>query len=266
MLVTLRWVTTLITTFVVVCLFSLSADARVPSANEVVTRYVTDEELYVLAVWENGPLFNGDRLHAIVHYPVESDAIACTERGCLNGCTIGYGYNMGAHNVGKVYADLLIVGVEPAKAKAMAEKYAEKTGVDAVAICGEKTPEADLHTITREQSWELLRVMAKEHKQNVVRRANREGVTHKLNSGQFAILVALDYQNPDLSSRANDVWRHIKNDRMRLITHEIRKRSGTYFTPALTPRRQWEGDYWDWATSLGRYIKQQEASLNTPTS
>src|SRR5690606_19976393 len=77
--------------------------ARVPNTTPVVTDSVTDEELYVTAVWENGPLYSGLESVATLHYPIESKAADCTSRGCTNGCTIGYGYNFGAHTREKVY-------------------------------------------------------------------------------------------------------------------------------------------------------------------
>lgn len=234
--------------------------SRVPGTTPVVTDSVTEEELYVTAVWENGPLYSGLEEVAKLHYPIESKAADCTRRGCTNGCTIGYGYNFGAHSRQKVYDDLTAAGI-PGETARKFQRYAGVTGSAAVRMCGVRHRTGNEPTLTREQSWELMRLMLAEHKVTVVERARNEGVLNDLNAGQFAILVALDYQNPTLSSRANDVWTHLRSGRYDLVATEIRDRSGTRFAPQLQLRRNWEADYWTWSTNLSRYLHVQDAML-----
>lgn len=259
-----RW---LFVAIAVVLLFPLvsgpaaAATPRVPGNNAVVTDRVTDEELYVIASWENGPLMNGTSTIDELQYPLETNAQDCTDRGCENGCTIGYGYNLGAHPADKVIADFRAAGMSEETAR-LFTPYAEVTGIDAVALCGRDAPNRDqLPTMTSAQAWELLRVMAAEHKANVVRRAQAEGLLPYFNSGQFAVLVALDYQNPTLSSEATYVWRQLGRGDMNAVLYNIRNQMGTRFAPGLQTRRNWEASYFAWATRRQRAAGQ----FNWPT-
>ena len=94
----------------------------------------------------------------------------------------------------------------------------------------------------------LLRCKIVTYKNNVVQRARREGVFNMLNSGQLAVLVALDYQSPALSSKATQLWRQLKQGNMDAVTHNIRNHSGSHVEPALQRRRDWEADYFALAT------------------
>lgn len=235
--------------------------SRLPDTGRPVLDRVTDEELYLVAVWEDGPLHSGLRSVSRLHYPIESKAADCTKRGCTNGCTIGYGFNLGAQTRDSTYRTLVSAGVPSATARRF-QQYAGLRGTAAVRMCGARHLPAGAPTLTRDQSWELMRIMLRVHKQNVVNRARNEGVIGRLNAGQFAILVALDYQNPTLSSRANDVWRHLRNGRYDLVEAEIRHRSGTRFAPQLQRRRTWEGDYWQWSTNLQNYLQVQDGMLS----
>ena len=243
-------------------LLPTAADAapRTPGNGPVVTDRVTDEELYVIASWENGPLLTGRRTVDELQYPLEVNAQDCTDRGCTNGCTIGYGYNLGAHSVSDVVRDFQDAGMSRARAMEFA-RFASVTGIDAVAMCGQNIANRDrLPTMTADESWELLRVMAKTHKDNVVRRARAEGLLNHFNSGQFAIMVALDYQNPTLSSQATYVWRQLRRGDTTAVLYNIRNQMGTRFAPGLQTRRNWEASYFAWATRRQR----QSGQFNWP--
>lgn len=228
------------------------AAARTPGNGAVITDRVTDEELYVIASWENGPLLTGARTVDELQYPLEVNAQDCTDRGCENGCTIGYGYNFGAHTAVEIRRDFAAAGL-PEQLTQRFIRFAGATGVDAVALCGQDIANRDqLPTMTNAQSWELLRVMAATHKANVVRRASEERLLSYFNSGQFAILVALDYQNPVLSSEATYIWQQLRAGDTTAVLNNIRNHMGTRFAPGLQTRRNWEANYFAWATRRQR--------------
>ncbi len=238
--------------FIFVVPTSADAAPRVPGNGPVVTDRVTDEELYVIASWENGPLLTGARTVDELQYPLEVNAQDCTDRGCTNGCTIGYGYNLGAHSVSDVVRDFEAAGMTRERALEFA-RFSSITGIEAVALCGRDAPNRHLlPTMTADESWELLRVMAASHKQNVVNRARAEGLLPYFNSGQFAIMVALDYQNPVLSSEATYVWRQLRAGDTSAVLRNIRNHMGTRFAPGLQTRRNWEASYFAWATRRQR--------------
>jgi hypothetical protein len=227
---------------------AVPAQAYVPSVRHVDPTHVTYEELRVIATWENGPLWRDVEGRSGLVYPVESDAAACTARGCLNGCTIGIGYNMGAHSYDQVLHAMLASGVDVARAKYFAH-FAGKTGVDAVALCGKDVLTGHEPTLSRTESLALLRLMVAHHKANVVARARAEGMLNKLSSGQFAVLVALDYQNPVLSSEATYIWRALKAGDTARVVSIIKNASGSQITHALQARRNWEASYFKWAST-----------------
>ena len=224
---------------------------------------LTDEDLRVVAVWENGPLWLGDELEARIHYPVEGDAANCTRRGCTNGCTIGAGYNLGAHSRLKVRADLRAAGVSEDRIRYFV-RLAGKTGLEAVALCGKDVLTGNEPTLTRPEALALLRRLVAEHKTNVVLRADAEGVLGKLSAGQLAILVALDYQNPVLSSDAIEIWVAIKEDNWSAVANIIRRHSGSQLTHALQRRRDWEASYWIWATNRRTHYLKHHTELPLP--
>ena len=234
---------------VVALFFTTLSLARVPGIEPVTPDAVTDEELYVIAPWEDAALWYGEKDFSQIHYPIESGAAGCTQRGCLNGCTVGYGYNFGAHSALKIREDFKQAGISDEKAESFVP-LAGVTGLDAVAMCGTKSPmRENFPTLTQQEAQGLLRIMVLEHKLNVVKRARDEGILALFGSGQFAIMVALDYQNTELSSEATDIWRQLKNGDMDAVLHNIHHHMGTRFAPALQQRRNWEADYFAWATS-----------------
>ena len=225
--------------------------ARTPNTGRVDPDHVTNEELYVIASWENSPLLTDENAVSHLLYPVESKAADCSARGCTNGCTIGFGYNLGAHPADKVRADFAAAGIAPATAERFVP-FAGKTGSDAVALCGSTATLPDDLTLTHAQAWELLRIMTLEHKEKVVRRARSEGLLHRLNAGQFAVLVALDYQNPVLCSEAHYLWLQLAAGDTRAVYRNIRYHMGVKFAPGLANRRRWEANYFRWAAKLQR--------------
>lgn len=229
--------------------FTSLALARIPGNAPVTPDKVTDEELYVIAKWEDAALWRGDKEFSEIHYPIENGAAGCTQRGCLNGCTIGYGYNFGAHSAAKIRADFKQAGIANKKT----EKFvplAGVTGLDAVVMCGSQAPMRQRFPhLTQAESQRLLRIMVLEHKRNVVGRARRENTLKLFNSGQFSVMVALDYQNTGLSSEATYIWRQLKRGDMDAVLDNIRHHMGTRFAPTLQWRRDWEADYFAWATS-----------------
>lgn len=230
--------------------FSCLAAAGVPGNDPVTPDRVTDEELYVIAKWEDAALWRGDKNVSEIHYPIESGAAGCTQRGCLNGCTIGYGYNFGAHSPAKIRADFAEAGI-PSKKTERFVPLSGVTGINAVAMCGRNSPmRSRFPVLTQAESQALLRVMAWEHKLNTVRRARREGLLPLFNSGQFAVMVALDYQNPELSSQARYIWHQLQRGDMEAVLDNIQNHMGTRFAPTLQARRDWEADYFAWATSI----------------
>ena len=230
-------------------LASFAVVAQVPGNGPVDPDKITAEELFVIATYEEGNLMTNRSGASELHYPLPHEAADCTRRGCKNGCTIGYGYNFGAHSAEKIRSDFAQAGISPEKTERFVP-LANVTGANAFAICGSYSALLPrFPTLNRDESWALMEVMAYQHKQNVLRRARAEGILHFFNSGQFAILVALDYQNPVLSSRAKNLWSQLKAGDLEAVLDNIRNDSGTKMSPSLQGRRDWEARYFAWATS-----------------
>lgn len=216
-------------------------DKTSPSATP---RYkVTQEELELAARFEDRPLFMGVQQSSVMHYPgSRAHAESCSQRGCTNGCTIGFGYNIGARGAKQVMAELKPI-LGRAKAKELAA-YAGKVGIEAYNACGPQFKKSDLPQLSRADSWELLKFSMAPHKAQVMQRIQREGLADVLNSQQVSVLVALDFQNPRLASRATKVWKHLQQGKLEKVAYEIRNNSGTRFLRALQTRRNTEADLW----------------------
>lgn len=61
----------------------------------------------LVAPFENPRLWEAEINESWPHYPGnKSHANSCSARGCWNGCTITFGYNMGAHSAREIKRDL----------------------------------------------------------------------------------------------------------------------------------------------------------------
>jgi len=204
---------------------------------------VTPEELELAARFEDRPLFMGIQQSSVMHYPgSRAHAESCSQRGCTNGCTIGFGYNIGARSSKQVVTELKpILGRKKAKELSA---YAGKVGIEAYNACGPQFKKDKLPQLSRADSWELLKFSMAPHKAQVMQRIQREGLTKDLNEQQVAVLVALDFQNPRLASRATKLWKHLQQGKLERVAFEIRNNSGTRFLRALQTRRNTEADLW----------------------
>lgn len=223
--------------------FTATPVAAQSNHNTVQLDRVTDEEVDVIGRWEDTPLWRGKKQTSTVHYPLEKSAQRCDNRNCTNGCTIGFGYNLGAHTREMIRTDFNQAGIPTQKTDALVA-LAKLTGTKAVAQCGSNAPaQSSFPQLTREESVRLLRFKIQSYKDDVVQRARREGVLAMLNSAQLAVLVALDYQSPVLSSKATQLWRQLTQGNMPAVQSNIRHNSGTHLEPALQRRRNWEARY-----------------------
>lgn len=202
---------------------------------------VTQEELELAARFEDRPLFMSVQQASVMHYPgSRAHAESCSTRGCTNGCTIGFGYNLGARSPKQVTNELKPMFGRK-KAAALAQ-YAGKVGIEAYNACGPHTK--GKMELSRADSWELLKFSMVPHKAQVMQRIKREGLSEELNAQQVAVLVALDFQNPRLASRATKLWKHLHQGKLERVAYEIRNNSGTRFLRALQTRRNTEADLW----------------------
>lgn len=230
----------------VVSLFS-AKDAQSPATQKTIKNtkveqvaILTEEELQLAAKYEDKPLFLRNKENSRLHYPGGwAHAKSCTQRGCTNGCTIGFGYNLGARNAKEVRRDLTpIIGKERAQVFAA---YAGKTGKSSYTACGRKSLDHSLlPTMTRNESWQLLAKSMEPHKEAVVARIHKENLQDMLTEHQVAVLVALDFQNPRLASRAKMIWHHMKLGDFDQVASEIKENSGSQILSALQPRRNAE--------------------------
>lgn len=202
---------------------------------------VTQEELELAARFEDRPLFMGIQKASDMHYPgSKAHAESCSTRGCSNGCTIGFGYNLGARSSKQVMKELKpMLGRKKAAELA---GYAGKVGIEAYNACGPYS--GNKTQLSRAESWELLKFSMMPHKAQVMQRIKREGMEDDLNAQQVAVLVALDFQNPRLASRATKLWKHLHQGKLERVAFEIRNNSGTRFLRALQTRRNTEADLW----------------------
>lgn len=201
---------------------------------------VTEEELQLAAKYEDKPLFLQKTANSRLHYPGGwQHARECTARGCTNGCTIGFGYNLGARSAREAKRDLRpIVGAKRANEFAA---YAGKIGKAAYRACGRKSlDKSTLPTMSRDESWQLLAKSMVPHKRAVMKRIYDEKLQNSLSNHQVAVLVALDFQNPKLASRAKMIWHHMKRGEFNQVASEIKQNSGSQILSALQPRRDAE--------------------------
>lgn len=204
---------------------------------------ITQDELELAARFEDRPLFMGVLQASTMHYPGSlAHAESCSQRGCTNGCTIGFGYNLGARDSKQTMAELNpLMGRK--KAKELSQ-YAGLVGADAYAACGPRVSKNSRPQLGRADAWKLLKFSMAPHKAQVMRRIAREGLTEDLNVQQVAVLVVLDFQNPRLASRATSLWRHLRQGKLERVAVEIRHNSGTRFMHALQTRRNTEAALW----------------------
>ena len=224
---------------------SLFKDPHVPAPK--VSTTITPQELELTARYEDLPLFLGKEQVSILHYPGNaSHAAACSARGCGNGCTIGFGYNIGPRKAAKVLTELTPI-VGRAQAEVFAQ-YAGLTGQAAFDVCHKGVK--DLPVMSRGDALRLLQYTMSGHKTQVLERIASEGLRGVLNPQQIAVLVALDYQNPQLSSRARMLWQHIHAGEFEQVAYNIQHRSGTKHLAALQTRRNKEAKLWRVASGL----------------
>ena len=192
----------------------------------------------LIAPFENPRLWSGEIDKSWPHYPGnKSHASACTERGCWNGCTITFGYNMGAHSAREIRRDLRAIGIDEGRIRNLTY-FARKSGMSAYKYCG--GGKLGWENLSREEGLRLLEQQIGEARANVKRRLRAEKVS--LNTEQIAVLVALDFQSPALSSKANDLWSAIKQQDWHAVADEIRHNSGTRHLAALQHRRDVEAN------------------------
>ena len=205
---------------------------------------ISEQELKLTAKFEDRSLFMGLKENSTMHYPGGwAHAKACTARSCTNGCTIGFGYNLGARYRKEVMRDLTpIIGQSRASELA---SYAHLRGKAAYRACGRKSiDKSTLPTLTSDESWKLLEKSIVPHKNAVVARIKKEGIEDILNINQVAVLVALDFQNPRLASKAKNIWTYLKNGDVERVAREILENSGSQLLSALQPRRDAEAELW----------------------
>jgi GH24 family phage-related lysozyme (muramidase) len=192
----------------------------------------------LIAPFENPLLWRGKIDKSWPHYPGNySHATDCSARGCWNGCTITFGYNMGAQSPREIRRDLRAIGVDEKRIQTLTY-FASKRGAEAYKYCG--GGKLGWESLTREEGLRLLEQQVLKSRNNVLRRMKSEGVT--LNEEQIAVLVALDFQSPAISSKARELWTLIRNENWRGVAHEIRTNSGTQHLAALQHRRDVEAD------------------------
>ncbi|MBI1363118.1 MAG: hypothetical protein GC134_03960 [Proteobacteria bacterium] len=192
----------------------------------------------LVAPFENPLLWKGDIDTSWPHYPGnKSHATACSERGCWNGCTITFGYNMGAHSAREMRRDLRAIGIEEERIRNLTY-FARKRGTEAYKYCG--GGKLGWEKLSREEGLRLLEQQIQEARTNVLRRIRAEDVS--LNREQVAVLVALDFQSPALSSKATELWTLIRNEDWSAVADEIRNNSGTRVLAALQRRRNTEAE------------------------
>ena len=231
-----------------------------PPPGGAITQHVTPHELALIAKWEDSDLLLGRKTTSTLHYPPSGrpwrHARGCDRRAtCLNGATFGFGFNLGAFSTEE--ATEILSQVMPAeRAAQLADTFAGKTGTSALeaVIAANPTPQLDL-----QPSLALLRYMAQYHKDRMLRRAAREGLVRmvngrdvlgRLNAGQFAVLVALDYSCASCGYEATNIWRQLKQRQFEQAENNIRYYMGSRRISALQTRRHWEANYFRRATAL----------------
>ena len=208
-----------------------------PKANEPTT-HVTDEEMRLIAAFENLPLYVAyvqgqyDTSHP-VHYG----------RGRVDGCIVGFGYSLWQRKKDDVLHTLKQVMPEKKARKFL--RFVGLGGEVAKKACPDH--KAGLPQFTAKESWDLLRLEVQHRKARVIRKAEEEGVYDKLVSGVLAVLVALDYQTPKCVTRAERLWERLANDNFAKAAENIAKCR----TPAKS-RREAETKYFKRSLQLAQ--------------
>lgn len=215
------------------------------SSPPAVEKLVNETSSFV-AYWENKPLALGLVEHANGQFhgtdPLAA-AQACDTKpdGCHEGITIGFGYNMAAHNAVQFMDDLVpVVGRE--RAKAMLFCVGLK-GVSAYNRCHNHSA----LTLNRDEAYALLKVRVERDVTAVLRKAKQEDVT--LTEGQGVALGSLHYNLPSLVQRAPKLWAALRAGNIDSARAEIAFNSGSQKNPSLQPRRDAEAQkfakgYW----------------------
>lgn len=197
--------------------------------------HVTVDELNLVAKYENRDLYTGEEFISKIHYPGNMRlAEQCDARGCYEGCTIGFGYNLGARWDWEILEDMTpVVGPERAF---MFATFADTRGTKAAHMCLKES--AHMPTLTRDEAFALLKVILQRSKNSVVARMAKDGI--QLTPGQLATLVSLDYQNPKFVSRSDRLWKFVQAGDHESVAWRIRYRTGTTYNKYLVNRRKEE--------------------------
>ena len=220
--------------------------AKAPVIESLPTHNVAQAELNLVAYFEDTPLFLGHEAYSTVHYPGNSWlAESCDERGCTNGCTIGFGYNLGARWPYEIEADLLpIIGKERTTELV---KLANLTGTQALKACGGSNA-TTFQPLSRDESMQLLARVMWQFKRRVVHKLARENVV--LNERQLAVLTALEYQNPTFVTKSTFTWPLVADGAHEQVAERIQEKMGTKFDPNLQHRRNSEAAFYAGADFL----------------
>lgn len=202
---------------------------------EINPYHVTNDELNLVAKYENRDLYTNKEFISKIHYPGNMRlAEKCDARGCYEGCTIGFGYNLGARWSWEILADMTpVVGVKRAY---MFATFAETRGTKAASMC--LKPTKGMPILTRDEAFALLKIILQKNKNSVVARLKKDGIS--LNDGQLATLVSLDYQNPKFVSKSKRLWKYLKAGDHQSVAWRIRYRTGTAYNKYLVKRRKEE--------------------------
>jgi GH24 family phage-related lysozyme (muramidase) len=219
---------------VAVCAFLISTPLLTTELPKqaVLPHHVTYDEVNLVAKYENRNLYTNEEFISKIHYPGNMRlAEQCDARGCFEGCTIGFGYNLGARWDWEILSDMTpVVGPERAY---MFATFAATRGTKAASMC--LTPHRGMPTLTRDEAYALLKVILQRSKNSVVARLQKDKII--LNAGQLATLVSLDYQNPRFVSKSRILWKHLKNGDHETVAWRIRHRTGTSYNKYLVKRR-----------------------------
>lgn len=230
---------------IVLLVMSYTSHANNLDLNTDITQEPTLQEL--IGRHENDPLFLGHIRSSSIIYPIENGAEACTARGCLNGCTIGYGYNFGSKTTQDVWDHFREIDTEEHIIKVFIN-FAGKTGTEAFELCGSvNTKDRSFFSpIDAEEAMKLMQVMIREHQQYVtdaIREKFQEDADKYINQEMYILLIALDYQSRNIASNASKLFAAIKNHDFNGVIYEIKCNSGSQLAPELQRRRNIEAKF-----------------------
>jgi GH24 family phage-related lysozyme (muramidase) len=202
---------------------------------DILPHHVTRDELNLVAKYENRDLYTSEEFISEIHYPGNMRlAEQCDARGCFEGCTIGFGYNLGARWDWEIMQDMTpVVGAERAY---MFATFAATRGTKAASMC--LKPKKGMPTLTRDEAYALLKRILQKNKNAVVARLKKDRI--ELSQGQLATLVSLDYQNPRFVSKSRLLWKYLKEGNHDMVAWRIRHRTGTAYNKYLVKRRKEE--------------------------